>query len=196
MDVKQISNDELINYFLNQGMFDPVQLASFKYFDPNYVNESLHICCFIKHELVGILEYKNKGDIFFVNYVTTHPNYRQRGVATALKRFFLNLIGEEATLVNSYYTEEGIVLIGLNQRLAEEFKFLNWIHKIEGEYQKVRGPLLKRGDNVVFKTDHLWIEGNVLDFFCDNRYQIKIKIIGADLNEYILDHSPDLIKLI
>lgn len=177
MTIRFISLEEIQKVFITSDFeINTDLIKKFKYFNYDYSAESNHIGAFKNNILVGILAFKIKNDITYLNYVTVDPEYQNLKIATKLLTFFIDNLST-TTLLSSYYSEEGTKLIGTITSLAKKKPEVNIYHRIKDEYQNARFPIINIGDSVLFKENRdEWSRGIVAGFYLNQDYKFIIEI--------------------
>lgn len=104
---------------------------------------------------VGLLQLGQSNsdkNLYWMKYVTVHPEYRQKGIARMLITEMCRHVSliSDAKIELSSYEKDGEVMITMVQEVSLQFPELTMKHRTWGEpYQDTKIPYLKRDDKVL-----------------------------------------------
>lgn len=173
MDLKWCQKDEIYKIFLDNELYRQEYLEKkFKYLDLSWksIESDNTLVAFIDNRPVGLLQLgqaPQDKNLYWMKYVTVHPEFRQMGVAreliTEMCRYVSSI--EDARIELSSYEKEGEVLIPMVQEISLQFPELSVKHRTWGTpYQDTKLPFLRTGDKVLVDSPDYSGEGVLYGF--------------------------------
>lgn len=183
MNLTWCNKDEIYKIFLENEEYHQEYVDNkFKYLDLNYrsIEADLVLVASIDNRPVGLLQLGQSNtdkNLYWMKYVTVHPDFRQQGVArqliTEMCRYISSL--PEGKIELSSYEKEGEIMIPMVQEISLQFPELSMKHRTWGEpYQDTKLPFFKRGDRVMVEHEEYSGPGTLKYF---EEYQTPLTVL-------------------
>lgn len=155
MKIEIMSKDQLSKLFDDQGRYDDYISKKYKYLDLgwNGIGTDNLVVALDNEKIAGILQIgkaPQQKNLYWMKFVTVHPDYRNQGIAKSLIREMFNYLSKipEAEVELSTYEKEGEVLVETVSSLAKEYDMPIRHRRISEPYQDAKRPYLRIGDKV------------------------------------------------
>lgn len=195
MELKILSKEEVYNLFNNERD-EQYSSEKFKYLDLgwNGIGVDKLVVAFNDFNPIGILQIgksPNDKNLYWMKFVTVHPNFRGIGVARALIEEMLNYLSRipDAELELSSYEKEGEVLIPMVTELAQNYTMPIRHRRWGDPYQDAKRPYLRKDIKVLIDDPVSGFSGEgTLMFFLEYEKPLQAVVnIGENLDPIKVD---------
>lgn len=198
MELKWLNKNEVYDLFKEEELHQQYVEKKFKYLDLSYrgIDSDLVLVAIVNKQVAGLLQLgkaPSDKNLYWMKYVTVHPDFRQQGVARNLiQEMFLYLLKiPEARVELSSYEKEGEVMIPMVQDLANQYPQLSVSHRTWGSpYLDAKHDFIRSGDTVWVDDAESGYQGwGEVMYFIEYKTPLKVMIKKKNKEE-VLEVEP------